>query len=35
LQHAGEHAWKDMKAGLELAWDAVEAAFSSARSRFK
>lgn len=35
LQDAGDHAWKDMKAGLELAWDAVEVAFRSARSRFK
>lgn len=35
LQHAGEGAWEDMKAGVEMAWDAVSEALSSARSRFK
>ncbi|MBI1175739.1 MAG: hypothetical protein GC139_10825 [Sideroxydans sp.] len=35
LQKSGESAWEDMKAGLELAWEAIGEAVSSAKSRFK
>lgn len=35
LQHAGESAWEDLKAGVELAWTAMGEAIDSARSRFK
>jgi len=35
LQNAGEGAWEDLKAGAQLAWDAMEDALKSARSRFK
>ena len=35
LQQASESAWQDMKAGIELAWDAVTQAIESARSRYK
>lgn len=35
LQHAGESAWGDMKAGVDLAWSAIGEALDSARSRFK
>lgn len=35
LQNAGESAWNDMKAGVELAWNAISEALSSAKSRFK
>ena len=35
LQSAGEGAWQDMKAGVELAWDAMGEAIDSAKSRFK
>lgn len=35
MQQASESAWQDMKAGLELAWDAIAQAVESARSRYK
>ena len=35
LQQTSESAWEDMKAGVELAWDAVSQAIDSAKSRFK
>ncbi len=33
LRNAGEGVWQDMKAGVELAWDAIGEALESARSR--
>ena len=35
LQQSGEGAWEDLKAGVELAWDAMGEAMESATSRFK
>lgn len=35
LQRSGEHAWKDMKLGMEQAWTALGEAIDSAKSRFK
>lgn len=35
LQQSGEGAWEDLKAGVEMAWDAVGEALDSARSRFQ
>ncbi len=35
LQKFGGSAWEDLKAGIELAWNAVAEAIDSARSRFK
>lgn len=35
LESAGEGAWEDLKAGVELAWDAVSEALRSAAARFK
>ncbi len=35
LRQAGESAWQDMKAGVEMAWDAIGVAVDSAKSRFK
>jgi len=35
LQQAGESAWVDLKAGIELAKTAMGEAIDSARSRFK
>jgi len=35
LETVGEGAWEDMKAGVELAWDAVSEAVHSATARFK
>jgi predicted nucleic acid-binding Zn-ribbon protein len=35
LQKAGESAWVDLKAGIELAKSAMGEAIDSARSRFK
>ncbi len=32
---AGEAAWSDVRKGLEEAWEAMEAAMESARSRFR
>jgi len=35
LQQSAAGAWEDMKAGVEMAWDAVGEALASVRSRFK
>lgn len=35
LQKCGESAWKDLKAGIDLAWSAIGEAVDSAKSRFK
>lgn len=35
LQKSGGSAWEDLKAGIELAWNAVSEAVDSAKSRFK
>lgn len=35
LQQASETAWQDMKAGIELAWEALAEAVESARARYK
>lgn len=35
LQEASEGAWEDMRSGLDIAWDAISEAVSSAKSRFK
>lgn len=35
LQNAGEGAWEDLKAGVEMAWDAIGEAVDSAVARFK
>jgi predicted nucleic acid-binding Zn-ribbon protein len=35
LQHSSEGAWEDMKAGVEMAWDAIGEAMNSIKSRFK
>lgn len=35
LQRSGGSAWEDLKAGIELAWDAMGEAVDSAKSRFK
>lgn len=35
VQKTGESAWQDLKSGVELAWDAIEEAIDSAKSRFK
>jgi len=35
LQKCGESAWEDLKAGMELAWNAVSEAIDSAKSRFR
>ncbi len=35
LNKSGEAAWEDMKAGVDLAWDAFSEAVKSATSRFK
>jgi archaellum component FlaC len=35
LQCAGEHAWGDLKSGIELSLTAMGEAIDSARSRFK
>lgn len=35
LRNAGEGAWQDMKAGVEMAWDAIGEAIESAKSRIK
>lgn len=35
LKKAGEDAWEDLKAGVELAWDSLGEAVKSAASRFK
>ena len=35
LQGAGDSAWQDLKAGVEMAWDALGEAVDSAFKRFK
>lgn len=35
LRNAGEGAWQDLKAGVEMAWDAIGEAIESAKSRIK
>lgn len=35
LQKSGESAWKDLKAGIDLAWTAIGESIDSAKSRFK
>lgn len=35
MQEASENAWEDMRSGLDIAWDAISEAVSSAKSRFK
>jgi hypothetical protein len=35
MKKAGDGAWQDLKAGLELAWDDLSSALESAASRFK
>lgn len=35
LQEAGEGAWEDLKAGVEIAWEAIGEAIRSVKSRFK
>lgn len=35
MQKSGESAWKDLKAGADLAWTAIGEAVDSAKSRFK
>jgi hypothetical protein len=34
LRNAGEGAWEDLKAGVDMAKDAIGEALESARSRF-
>lgn len=35
ISRAGENAWEDLKAGVDLAWEAMSEAIKSATSRFK
>lgn len=35
VRHAGEDAWQDLKSGAQNAWDAMEEALRSAKSKFK
>lgn len=35
LQGASENAWEDIKAGTELAWEAIAQSIRSARTRFR
>ena len=35
LRKAGEGAWEDLKVGVQNAWDAMEAALATAKSRFR
>lgn len=35
LRNAGEGAWQDLQAGVEMAWEAIGEAIESAKSRFK
>ena len=35
MQKSGESAWKDLKAGIDLAWTAIGESIDSAKSRFK
>lgn len=34
LRNAGEGAWQDLRAGVEMAWESIGEAIESARSRF-
>lgn len=35
MRNAGEGAWQDMKAGVELAWESIGEAIESAKSRIR
>jgi phage shock protein A len=35
LRHAGEGAWQDLRAGVEIAKDAIGEAIESAKTRFR
>ena len=35
VKEAGEGAWEDLKSGVQNAWDAMDKAVKSARSKFK
>ncbi|MGE5320991.1 MAG: hypothetical protein ACM3KD_12470 [Hyphomicrobiaceae bacterium] len=35
LRNSGEGAWQDLKAGVELAWEAIGEAIESAKTHFK
>ena len=35
VREAGEGAWEDLKSGVQSAWDSMEEALKSARSKFK
>ncbi len=35
LSRSGEEAWKDLKAGVDLAWEAMNEAIKSAASRLR
>ena len=35
VRHAGEDAWQDLKSGAQNAWDAMEEALRSAKSKLK
>ncbi len=35
VKKAGEGAWEDLKSGVQDAWDAMDEAVKSARSKFK
>lgn len=35
LEEAGDHAWADLKIGIDLAWDSLSEAVQSAVSRFR
>lgn len=35
LRTAGEGAWQDMRAGIDMAWEAIGEAIDSAKSRIK
>jgi hypothetical protein len=35
IDEAGEEAWEDLRAGLEVAWAAIVECFDSIRSRFR
>jgi hypothetical protein len=35
LSHSGAEAWEDLKAGVDLAWEAMNEAIKSATSRLR
>lgn len=35
ISRSGEEAWNDLKAGIDLAWEAMNEAIKSATSRFR